>query len=52
MSARAGLIIHRAIMVVIAPFVWVLGTLAYIVVAPILSGDAVWSAVKKHWNDQ
>lgn len=52
MSDRTGLIIHRAITVVITPFVWALGTLAYIAIAPILSGDAVWSAIKKHWNDQ
>ena len=47
-----GLIIHRIIMIVIAPFVWALGTVAYLVVAPVLSGDAVWCALKKHWNEQ
>lgn len=47
-----GLLIHRTYCVVIAPFLWGLATIAYVISAPGFAAEAVLDGLRKHWNDQ
>lgn len=49
----AGLWVHRIGILIIAPFVWALATVAYLIAAPFFAADTLWTVgIKKHWNDQ
>lgn len=49
----SGLWVHRVAMILIAPLVWVMATIAYVVIAPLSAAETVWiDGIKKHWNDQ
>lgn len=47
----ASLLIHRAYIVVVAPFAWLATAVVLLVLAPFEAAEMVWtSGIKKHWG--